>query len=213
MFYKKFGHLRVFGISDRTDSTNVHFCVCVCDCGKLFHTRKVSIIKGRTKSCCGYVSISEEQERLKSHVTQTNEGCWIFSGNNYKRPNGSVSYGRFESKLFPEEYLAHRMSFLFFKGPIPNNAHICHLCDIESCVNPDHLFLGDAKINVLDREVKGRGQYGERNHNAKYTDKIVTECKRLYDNGASPKDISMLMEIPKSTINKFVYRDSWKHLN
>lgn len=49
----------------------------------------------------------------------------------------------------------------------------CHSCDNQKCVNPDHLWLGSAKMNSDDRDKKGRRVITEklrnvlRNKNAK----------------------------------------------
>jgi hypothetical protein len=40
-----------------------------------------------------------------------------------------------------------------------NRIFVLHRCDTPACVNPDHLFLGTAKDNALDREAKGRGRW------------------------------------------------------
>lgn len=210
MFYKRFGHLRVLGISDKTDNTNVHFVICICDCGKLFHTRKVSVLSGRTKSCCGYISIEETIERFKSNIIVDENDCWIWNGDCYRR-NGVKSYGRFYTKSHPEEYLAHRFSFIFFKGSIPKNMYICHLCDVQSCVNPDHLFLGDCKSNSLDMVVKGRSLAGEKNPNSKYTEKDVLIIRDLHSQGKSYTQISNILGLSKSTIANLA-KHSWKHI-
>jgi hypothetical protein len=52
--------------------------------------------------------------------------------------------------------LAHRAAWLLFRGAIPEGLFMCHRCDVRSCVNPAHLFIGSAKDNMLDCSLKGR---------------------------------------------------------
>lgn len=51
---------------------------------------------------------------------------------------------------------AHRASWVAYRGPIQNGVKVLHQCDVRSCVNPDHLFVGSQKDNVYDMIGKGR---------------------------------------------------------
>jgi|GEM_PF-5527585 len=76
------------------------------------------------------------------------EGCWLWNRDEkfsrptfrVKRLNGTVrSMG------------AHRASFLAFVGDIPEEMLVCHRCAMAACVNPRHLYLGNASQNMRDR--------------------------------------------------------------
>lgn len=41
-------------------------------------------------------------------------------------------------------------------GAIPDGLVICHRCDNPECTNPDHLFAGTQKDNMMDCSAKGR---------------------------------------------------------
>lgn len=51
---------------------------------------------------------------------------------------------------------AHRVSYLAFRGEIPEGMSVLHHCDTPRCVNPDHLFCGFQAGNVRDMRQKGR---------------------------------------------------------
>lgn len=52
----------------------------------------------------------------------------------------------------------HRFMYELAKGAIPAGAHVLHRCDVPTCLNPTHLYLGTHAQNMADR--KRRGHYG-----------------------------------------------------
>jgi hypothetical protein len=53
---------------------------------------------------------------------------------------------------------AHRKAWSDRYGPIPPGAFILHRCDVRPCVNPDHLFNGNHRANMMDMRAKERGR-------------------------------------------------------
>lgn len=75
--------------------------------------------------------------------------CWIWTG--LKNKDG---YGRLYA--FGRDMGAHRYSYIAFRNEITGDLLACHTCDIPSCVNPSHLFLGTNMDNMADAISKGR---------------------------------------------------------
>lgn len=95
-----------------------------------------------------------------SYYTKTNEdGCWIWQSTIAWRGYGLYSMNR-------KRLAAHRASWIIHKGEIPDGLFVLHKCDVRTCVNPDHLFLGTQKDNMQDCIKKGRYSNGklDRNH-------------------------------------------------
>jgi hypothetical protein len=76
--------------------------------------------------------------------------CWIWTAAKV------VGYGMFTLARGHQDY-AHRTAWrIATQDEIPDGLFVCHKCDNRVCVRPHHLFLGDAKANAADRDVKGR---------------------------------------------------------
>ena len=46
---------------------------------------------------------------------------------------------------------AHRAAWLLEYGEIPEGMWVLHQCDVDGCVNPEHLYVGTPRDNALDR--------------------------------------------------------------
>lgn len=81
------------------------------------------------------------QDRFWSRVKKT-DNCWLWIS--YCFSNG---YGSFTIKK--RKYLAHRLSYEWLRGPIPQGMVLDHLCRVRPCVNPAHLEPVSLRENLL----------------------------------------------------------------
>lgn len=100
-------------------------------------------------------------------MQEPNSGCWLFEG-----VLNQSGYGFMSVADMGEEKLAHRISYRAYVGRIPDGMFVLHKCDMPSCVNPEHLFLGTHQDNMIDRSKKGRAKTGVRWQHSKKADAI-----------------------------------------
>lgn len=88
-----------------------------------------------------FVADRRAYHRFLCWVDKT-DTCWFWTGS--VNHNG---YGNYTYKT--KRYMAHRFSYIMFKGDIAEKLQIDHLCRNRRCVNPDHLELVTAGENLL----------------------------------------------------------------
>jgi len=146
-----------------------------------------------------------EQRFYEKFEAVTETGCWIWTG----ALNGG-GYG--SMTINSESVRAHRYSYELHIGPIPPQMFVCHSCDVRSCVNPDHLFLGTNQDNMQDCVNKGRISRGEDRHNAKLTPDLVGEIRERYLAGETQHFLAKEYNMCQSTISRVCAEKYWSHI-
>jgi len=92
------------------------------------------------------------------------DDCWLWLACR----TGNSKYGQFSGGALVTGHkiiTAHRFSWWLHFGPVPNDMQVLHRCDVKTCVNPAHLFLGTQRDNMRDMVAKGRwGNYHDPEH-------------------------------------------------
>lgn len=99
-------------------------------------------------------SVKREQLELEllTNFIIDKDGCWLWQGSLWSNGYGRISKYR---KLPRTSERAHIFSYLYHRGSIPKGKLVCHTCDVNSCINPEHLWLGTNRDNQLDAVKKG----------------------------------------------------------
>ncbi len=153
-------------------------------------------------------AVTPAQESFMEKVSpEPMSGCWLWMGRADK-----VGYGRFGRGL-----LAHRAAWQLLVGPIPaltdsERTCVLHRCDVPSCVNPSHLFLGTQRENIADRDAKGRQarNRGELCGKSKLTAANVAVIRERRANGATLKDLGAQFGVHLMTIHGVVSHRTWR---
>jgi hypothetical protein len=145
------------------------------------------------------------EDRFWQKVQKT-ASCWLWTASKFK----GKGYGQFQVNGSPKR--AHRVSWEFHRGPIPEGLQVLHECDNQSCVNPDHLFLGTQLANMQDKVAKNRQARGHQNGRAKMTWSEVRDARAAHLLGESYSAIAKRLGVGKTTIALMLNGITWKEL-
>ena len=151
-------------------------------------------------------------ERFENqYIPEPNSGCWLWTGVCHYRGYGQMW-------AFSKLQYAHRLSWIFFRGEIPEGICVLHKCDIPCCVNPDHLFLGTHQDNMADKVCKKRQAKGisislprrlDALYHSKLTRKDILNIRSSIEKG---KDLAIKYGVSKATISMIKNYRIWSYI-
>lgn len=155
-------------------------------------------------------------ERFWNKVNRAGpDACWL-----WKASLGTNGYGLIG--VNGRTVTASRFAYELANGPIPPDRFVLHTCDNRACVNPAHLFLGDARTNSLDMVSKGRhgastspDQWarGERQGGAKLTSEQVLAIRSEYAAGkVSMSQLAKKYGVCTPHVWALIHHVNWQHL-
>lgn len=149
------------------------------------------------------------------------EECWYWKRVEKK----SYGYISFKGK----NYIAHRLSYEIYRGPIVNKLFVLHACDNKSCVNPNHLRLGTHQQNMNDCAKRIHWKRYIKKHNKKnnvielkekdantskfYTPKPINRIKLYFDSVEEKKFLSEKFRRTQQEYKQFLARNSFLRRN
>lgn len=167
---------------------------CKCGCGR------VPRIASRNKWVNG-VKIWEKgkpqdfvnghNRRILKRYKVDDDGCWIWLL--HKSHNG---YGRL--RLNGKNIFAHRYYYEKYKGKIPKELQIDHLCKVRLCINPEHLEAVTITTNV------------RRSSSVKLNPSQVRKIREMAKLGIySHEYIAKFFPVRRETVSTIIRGETW----
>lgn len=136
---------------------------------------------------------------------RVNSGCWVWSGPRKTQGYGRIWWGKGAGRFYLE---AHRVSWIIHNGPTCG-LFVCHKCDNPPCVNPSHLFLGDAHVNAVDASRKLRLSHGSAHWAATLSERDVRDILIMRLSGERLNAIATAFCVSKQHIWRIIHGRSW----
>lgn len=190
-------------------------------CPKMYLARRGVLLRGKEVYCSEECSIlvppTKENVMEYVNVDPATE-CWNWKYDHNKFGRATITIG--SNKPFVAPFV-----WELFNGTIPARDELgrkllaCHTCDRGSqtddrgaCVNPNHIFIGTHKDNMVDCANKGRTCRGIKNPNAIFIDDDIREIRRRCASGESQASVGLSMGASQPHISRIVLGKIWGHV-
>lgn len=152
------------------------------------------------------------EDRFWSKVDEHGpDECWPWKAG----VNGS-GYGQFYDSSTRRIVTAHRFAWEDAYGEVPEGYNILHACNNPICCNPNHLFLGTQRDNMLhrtDTSVHYRENHlGSKHHWAKLTEEIVREARAAFARRETITSQAKKYGVEVSAMSNAIHGKTWRHV-
>lgn len=155
--------------------------------------------KENKRGKAGSVKLINKEWILTRCKLNESTGCWDWGW-----AIGEDGYAK--SNIRGNHPPMHRVAFMLWRGPIPEGLWVLHKCDNPKCCNPNHLFLGDAKTNIIDCITKGRMSHATHVTTKRRTKTQVIEIR---NDPRSTRALSKVLGLGESIIRKIRLRQTY----
>lgn len=119
-------------------------------CSAPFMAESSAVRVGKARFCSAECANQSKPRRslatrfAEKWVPEPNSGCWLWLGAITPSTGyGAIGLGGRADGIAS----AHRLSYQLYRGVIPMDRQIDHLCRNRACVNPDHLEPVTRRVN------------------------------------------------------------------
>ena len=123
--------------------------------------------------------------------------CWIWQ----RYIDHKHGYGIVTVWPNPKLQLAHRVFYKLYRGHLPDDKPLDHLCRVRCCVNPQHLEIVTTAINT------------QRGIQSKLNPDKVRQARVLREEGMKYKDIAEVVGVAPCTISNLFAGRIWRNVH
>lgn len=151
--------------------------------------------------------LSKYVTKFLASFIKAESGCWEWTRGKIGDGYGQIWDGK-------RNGLAHRFSWLTYRGEIPLGMMVLHHCDNRRCVNPDHLFLGTNADNVSDKVSKNRQQRlnGRKNGRCILSEDQVKQILATSGKDRNDRELSIRFGVSRKYISGLRSGQNWAWL-
>jgi len=103
------------------------------------------------------------QQQLRNFLNKIRQdpttGCWL-----WEAACAGRGYGVFRLNNPRRQDYAHRIAYREWKGEIPIGHIVHHKCEVNRCVNPEHLTITTQSYHMLQHKNGNKGNFCSNGH-------------------------------------------------